>query len=126
MCYAHTHKIHIDTVAWIRTSFKTLEHIYRYDFELHARAVLGIPVEEITLEKNGASAVVLANQTNENTPTYSGINKAAGYPNSDFRIFGKPSTRPFRRMAVTLAFGNESVDSLVKKAKEIASHIRVN
>ena len=47
------------------------------EFELHARAVLGIPVEEITLEKNGASAVVLANQTNENTPTYSGINKAA-------------------------------------------------
>ena len=96
------------------------------EFELHARAVLGIPVEEITLEKNGASAVVLANQTNENTPTYSGINKAALYPNSDFRIFGKPSTRPYRRMAVALAFGNESVDSLVKKAKEIASHIKVN
>ena len=96
------------------------------EFELHARAVLGIPVEEITLVKNGASAVVLADQKNENTPSYSGINKAAAYPNSDFRIFGKPSTRPFRRMAVALAFGNESVDSLVKKAKEIASHIKVN
>ena len=96
------------------------------EFELHARAVLGIPVEEIILEKNGASAVVLADQKNENTPTYSGINKAAAYPNSDFRIFGKPSTRPYRRMAVALAFGNESVESLVKKAKEIASHIKVN
>lgn len=96
------------------------------EFELHARAVLGIPVEEITLEKNGASAVVLADQTNENTPTYSGINKAAAYPNSDFRIFGKPSTRPYRRMAVALAFGNESVESLVKKAKEIANHIKIN
>ena len=96
------------------------------EFELHARAVLGIPVEEIILERNGASAVVLADQTNKNTPTYSGINKAAAYPNSDFRIFGKPSTRPYRRMALTLTFGNESVESLVKKAKEIANHIKVN
>ena len=89
------------------------------EFELHARAVLRIPVKEITLEKNGASAVVLANHTNKNTPTYSGINEAALYPNSDFRIFGKPSTRPYRRMAVALAFGNESVDNFGADAARI-------
>lgn len=96
------------------------------EFELHARAVLGIPVNEITLEKNGASAVVLAEKESSNAPSYSGIEKAASYPNSDFKIFGKPTTRPYRRMAVALAFGNEPVDTLVKKAKKIASHIKVD
>ena len=96
------------------------------EFELHARAVLGIPVEEITLEKNGASAVILADKQSNHTPSYSGIKKAAAYPSSDFRIFGKPSTRANRRMAVALAFGNESVETLVKKAQEIASQIKVH
>jgi phosphoribosylglycinamide formyltransferase 2 len=96
------------------------------EFELHARAVLGIPVEEITLEKNGASAVVLANSESTNQPIFSGINKAASYKNSDFKIFGKPTTRPYRRMAVALTFGKESVEVLVDKAKEIATHIKVN
>ena len=96
------------------------------EFELHARAVLGIPVEEITLEKNGASAVILAEKQCNHTPSYSGMKKAATYPSSDLRIFGKPSTRANRRMAVALTFGNESVETLVKKAKEIASQIKVH
>jgi len=96
------------------------------EFELHARAVLGIPVEEITLEKNGASAVVLAEKESPNFPIFSGINQAAAYSNSDFKLFGKPSTRPYRRMAVALAFGDEPVEELVEKAKKIASHIKVN
>tara|TARA_B100001142_G_C14271767_1_gene631174 strand:- start:266 stop:1429 length:1164 start_codon:yes stop_codon:yes gene_type:complete len=96
------------------------------EFELHARAILGIPVHKITLEKNGASAVVLAEKESLNTPTYSGIKEAASYTNSDFRIFGKPSTRPFRRMAVALAFGNEPINMLVEKAKKIANHIKIN
>ena len=95
------------------------------EFELHARAVLGIPVEEITLDKNGASAVVLANSESTDQPIFSGIHKAASYENSDFKIFGKPTTRPYRRMAVALTFGKESVEELVDKAKEIAAHITV-
>ena len=95
------------------------------EFELHARAVLGIPVKEITLEKNGASAVVLADKESANFPTYTGLNKAADYTNSDFKIFGKPTTRPYRRMAIALAFGDEPVQELVEKAKTIASHIKV-
>ena len=94
-------------------------------FELHARAVLGIPVKEITLEKHGASAVVLATNSSSRKPTYEGLNIAATYQNSDFKIFGKPITRPNRRMAVTLAFGNENTDKLVEKAKKIAAHIKV-
>ena len=96
------------------------------EFELHARAVLGIPVEEITLEKNGASAVVLAEKASTNYPSYTGLIEAAAYTNSDFKIFGKPSTRPYRRMAVALAFGDQPVEYLVDKAKEIAAHIKVD
>ena len=95
------------------------------EFELHARAILGIPVEEITLEKNGASAVVLANSESTKQPEFSGIHKAAAYKNSDFKLFGKPTTRPYRRMAVALTFGSEPVEELVDKAKEIAAHITV-
>ena len=95
------------------------------EFELHARAVLGIPVKEITLEKNGASAVVLASKENSQTPKITGLESAALYPNSDFRLFGKPSSRPYRRMAVALAFGDQSVEELVDKAKKIAGHIKV-
>ena len=109
------------------TGMITLGNTHNFsEFELHARAILGIPVSEITLEKKGASAVVLAEKENANFPVFTGINKAANYPNSDFKLFGKPNTRPFRRMAVALTFGHESVEELVEKAKEIASLIKVN
>jgi phosphoribosylglycinamide formyltransferase 2 len=96
------------------------------EFELHARAILGIPINEITLEKNGASAVILASTENNSLPVFSGLEKAAVMPNTDFKIFGKPTTRPYRRMAVALAFGNEDVKDLVDKAKIVASLISVN
>jgi len=96
------------------------------EFELHARAILGIPINEITLEKNGASAVILASKENNSLPVFSGLEKAAVMPNTDFKIFGKPTTRPYRRMAVALAFGNEDVKDLVDKAKIVASLISVN
>ena len=96
------------------------------EFELHARAVLGIPVNEITLEKNGASAVILAEKNSPKYPSYSGLIKAASYTNSDFKIFGKPSTRPYRRMGVALAYGDQTIEYLVDKAKKIAAHIKVD
>jgi len=95
------------------------------EFELHARAILEIPIHEITLEKNGASAVILASGENTNFPIFSGLNQAAILPNTDFKIFGKPSTRLHRRMGVALAFGKDDVKDLVDKAKEVASLISV-
>ena len=95
------------------------------EFELHARAILGIPVSEVTLEKNGASAVILASKENNNLPTFNGLDKAAVIKNTDFKIFGKPSTRPYRRMAVALAFGHEDVKDLVEKAKSVAGMITI-
>ena len=96
------------------------------EFELHARAILGIPVTEITLAKNGASAVILANDNKEDFPIITGLEDAAQFPNSDFRIFGKPSTRVNRRMGVALAYGNEPVEALVESAKKIANMININ
>ena len=96
------------------------------EFELHARAILGIPVLDIPLIRNGASAVVLADKENNNFPTFSGLNEAAVFPNTDFKIFGKPTTRPYRRMAVALAHGTENTTELVEKAKEVAAKIKVS
>lgn len=96
------------------------------EFELHLRAILSLPIFEITLEKVGASAVVLANADSEN-PTYSGIAEVAGLPKTDFRIFGKPTSRPYRRMGVVLVHDaiETSMELLVERAQETAQMITV-
>jgi phosphoribosylglycinamide formyltransferase 2 len=96
------------------------------EFELHLRAVLGFPIPEITLERAGASAVVLASG-NSTQPTYEGLEKVATLSKTDFRIFGKPSTRPYRRMAVALSYDAIETDTatLVKRAQEAASLIKI-
>ena len=109
------------------TGMVTLANTQNYnEFELHARAILGIPVPEINLLKNGASAVILANSEKSDFPQITGAEKAALIENTDFKIFGKPSTRKYRRMAVALAYGNGSTDELVNKAKEVASSISID
>ena len=96
------------------------------EFELHARAILGIPVLDIPLVRNGASAVVLANKENNTFPIFTGLDETAEFTNTDFKIFGKPKTRPYRRMAVALAYGNEDTSVLVERAKEVAGKIKVS
>lgn len=97
------------------------------EFELHLRAILGLPISEITLEKVGASAVILASENSDN-PTFTGIEKIAALPKTDFRLFGKPTSRPYRRMGVALTYDNlnASVEEVVQKAKDAASLIQVN
>lgn len=90
------------------------------EFELHARAILGLPISEITLERIGASAVILADKEGTN-PSFSGLDKAMNHTQSDIRIFGKPVTRPYRRMAVALTY--DKVGSDVNKTKERAISI---
>lgn len=96
------------------------------EFELHARAILGLPIPEIKLEKAGTSAVVLANATLDQF-TITGVEKALEQKNTDVRIFGKPTTRPYRRMAVVLVYDaiGADLDVLRKKAKETADLIGV-
>ncbi|TNE54988.1 MAG: formate-dependent phosphoribosylglycinamide formyltransferase [Bacteroidetes bacterium] len=95
------------------------------EFELHARAVLKIPVNEIRLERSGASAVILATHQSDQFPRFSGITEAASFPHSDLRIFGKPSARPFRRMGVCLTYGEQSTDELVERAVAMSNCIQV-
>lgn len=96
------------------------------EFELHCRAVLGLPIPEITLERTGASAVILSHIDTEN-PTYPGIEKAASYPKSDLRLFGKATARPYRRMGVTLAYDKvgAEVTTIIERAKEMAAQVSV-
>ena len=95
-------------------------------FELHARAILGLPIPVIELERAGASAVVLADKTADNF-SIRGVDKALEQSNTDVRIFGKPTTRPYRRMAVAIVYDNIGADmnGLRKKAKAAADCIRI-
>jgi len=97
------------------------------EFELHARAILGLPIPEIKLERAGASAVVLANKSAEQF-TIAGIENALQKTNTDVRVFGKPTTRPYRRMAVALVYDNTdaNVNELRKKAMDTAAMIKVD
>ena len=109
------------------TGMVTLANTQNFsEFELHARAILGIPVLEITLLKNGASSVILASSHNKNYPVFSGLDKVAQFPNIDYKLFGKPSSRPNRRMGVALAYGLEPVQKLVKKAKQVSQAITLS
>jgi len=97
------------------------------EFELHLRAILSLPIFEITLEKAGASAVILASEDSTN-PTFTGIEKVAALPKTDFRIFGKPTSRPYRRMGVVLSHDTLStpINEVIERAKETAKLITVN
>lgn len=96
------------------------------EFELHARAILGLPISEITLERVGASAVILADKEGTH-PTFIGLDKAMNHSQSDIRIFGKPITRPYRRMAVALTYDKvgSDVDKVKQRAIEIAKEVSV-
>ena len=95
-------------------------------FELHARAILGLPIPSIQLNKTGASAVILADKTADNF-SFTGIEKALEQSNTDVRIFGKPTIRPYRRMGVALAYDHvgADMDGLRAKAKEAAECVKI-
>jgi len=97
------------------------------EFELHLRAILSLPIFEISLEKAGASAVILA-PGNSTNPTYTGISDIAALSKTDFRIFGKPTSRPYRRMGVALTYDTleTPIEEVVNKAKKAADLVTVN
>lgn len=96
------------------------------EFELHLRAILSLPIAEITAEKAGASAVILASENSTN-PTYSGIEQIAALPKTDFRIFGKPTSRPYRRMGVALVSDKleTPMKEIIERAKAAAKLVEV-
>lgn len=95
------------------------------EFELHARAILGLPVPQIELFRNGASAVILADRESDKAPHFDGLTTVLSLPQTDVRLFGKPTTRPYRRMGVVLTYGTDSAAALTEKAKALAGEITV-
>lgn len=109
------------------TGMVTLANTQNYnEFELHARAILGLPIPSVDLLKSGASAVLLASADSK-APSYEGVENALLNPNTDVRIFNKPSSRPYRRMGVVLCNDATGVDATVcrDKAIHIAAGIRI-
>ncbi|RMA57732.1 formate-dependent phosphoribosylglycinamide formyltransferase [Ulvibacter antarcticus] len=109
------------------TGMVTLANTQNFnEFELHLRAIIGLPIPEITLERIGASAVILASETGAN-PSYEGLEFLAEATKTDFRIFGKPSTRPFRRMGVVVTYDvlDGDISEVTKKAKELAGKVKI-
>src|SRR6056297_1513716 len=97
------------------------------EFELHARAILGWPIPEITQERFGANAVILSPISEEVKPVYQGMEQATAEPQSDLRIFGKPLCRKGRRMGIALTYGAPDSDliSLRMKARRCADKIKI-
>jgi phosphoribosylglycinamide formyltransferase 2 len=105
----------------------TLISQFPNQFELHLRAVLGLPIPSVEFVGPSASAVVLAGEESDEI-AYDGIAEALslgspGHP-VDLRIFAKPKTLKNRRMGVALARG-ESVDDAVARAKAAAARVRI-
>lgn len=94
--------------------------------ELHLRAVLSIPIPEIKQLKSGASSVILATEFGEN-PTFWGVEDVLKTPDTDVKLFGKPTTRPYRRMGIVLVTDELNVPAIksAEKAKELAKEIKV-
>lgn len=96
------------------------------EFELHCRAVLGLPIPSIQQLQIGASAVILSEIETEK-PDYTGLEDVCKEDNTYLRIFGKPVAHVGRRMGVVLCCDNISndLDALRDKCKNIAAKVKV-
>jgi phosphoribosylglycinamide formyltransferase 2 len=90
------------------------------EFELHARAILGLPVDA-SLREAGASAVIYG-RLDEKGIAYAAVDEALCVPQSDIRLFGKPESFKKRRMGVALATGKD-VDEARTRAKLAAGKV---
>src|SRR6476646_10596793 len=109
------------------TGMVTLISQFPNQFELHLRAILGLPIRSIEPAGPSASAVILASEESD-TVSYEGIDEAlaSGAPGRpvDLRIFAKPNTLPNRRMGVALARA-ENVEEAVERAKAAAARVQI-
>ncbi len=85
------------------------------EFELHARAILGLPVD-VSLTKPGASAVIYGGMDSESL-SFSGLEAALAIPNSEVRLFGKPTSFVHRRMGVALATASDTTEARANAQK---------
>ncbi len=93
------------------------------EFELHLRAILGLPIPKIEQVGPSASAVILA-QDHSDSISYHGVAEALIEPDVDLRLFGKPDSRPYRRMGVALAKA-QTIAEARAKATRAANTVKV-
>ncbi|MBL7556588.1 MAG: formate-dependent phosphoribosylglycinamide formyltransferase [Bdellovibrionaceae bacterium] len=105
------------------TGMVTLASQNLSEFDLHVRAILGLPITEVLYLGPTASAVILADRVSD-AFEFTGIEKALQIKTSDVRIFGKPTTRTYRRMGVALARG-KTTNEARKKAQQVASKVKI-
>jgi phosphoribosylglycinamide formyltransferase 2 len=109
------------------TGMVTLISQFPNQFELHLRAILGLPIPSVEFAGPSASAVILASEESE-TVSYAGLDDAlaTGAPGKpvDLRIFAKPKTLKNRRMGIALARA-ESAEEAVERARAAASRVRI-
>ncbi|MEL6501849.1 MAG: formate-dependent phosphoribosylglycinamide formyltransferase [Cyanobacteria bacterium J06623_1] len=94
------------------------------EFELHLRAILGLPIPQIEIFSPAASAVILADQNSERIE-FNNVAAALTETGTDLRLFGKPNSRPYRRMGVALATA-ETTELARQKALKVASTVTLN
>ena len=104
------------------TGLVTLASQFQSEFELHARAILGLPVNT-TRHSVAASAVIYAGVDDHNL-SFSGLNLALANPNTDLRLFGKPEGFKRRRMGVATARA-ETTDQARELARHTATQVSV-
>ena len=93
------------------------------EFELHLRAVLGLPIPSFSTAKAAASRVILADRS-MNSVEYDGVEQALATPDTRVLLFGKPDARPGRRMGVALARAG-TVEAARAQADQAAACITV-
>ena len=103
------------------TGLVTLRTQRLSEFDLHARAILGLPVDT-ALDRIGASAVIYGGKDAVGI-AFEGVDKALGIPGSDIRLFGKPESFVRRRMGVALASGND-VEEARSRARQAAACVK--
>jgi phosphoribosylglycinamide formyltransferase 2 len=103
------------------TGLVTLATQYQSEFAIHARAILGLPVD-VTLREPGASAVIYGGLEAKGI-AFEGVAEALAVPGADLRLFGKPESFLRRRMGVALARGHD-VDAARLRATEAAGKVR--
>lgn len=105
------------------TGMVTLASQNLSEFDLHARAIMGLPIPEAIRARSAASAVILADRDSAQV-SYTGLAEALAEDGTDVRIFAKPTSRPHRRMGVALATAGD-VDEARRKARDAAARVHI-
>ncbi|MYN11685.1 formate-dependent phosphoribosylglycinamide formyltransferase [Pusillimonas sp. TS35] len=104
------------------TGLVTMASQWQSEFELHARAILGLPVS--TDMRSPAASAVIYGEVNAQSVVIEGVQQALSVPGTDLRLFGKPESTPKRRMGVALAYGSDT-DIARDRARRAAQAVKI-